>query len=359
MCTRSLGWQRCPPMHAFEPQDGSSARPTRRPRHTARVVPLGALSASDGALPVRAGHGPGQLGCMRPRHGGPGACRMRGGTTHVDARPSHNPRPGVALPHLSGAGRPQMAGEVSFPGRGLPALRWWVGSLASTARGWAGTPTCSLAPAAAVSSHLQQSSQRPGACSSQPASQPDPRVATAAHQLTGRRGTSTRTQHGAKPGCCRKRGLRCLPPCLQRRATKPSTTSPGLCTTLMSMRSRHLPSECLPLRRRAPQQISRGEGPARRDVGWRRREESCAPCKRCTGAAAAAQTVCAAWRAPARCRHYSEVFPASGRDDVALLDICSSWVSHYPEGYTAGRVSGERRARSGAAVSPAASPAPP
>ena len=26
--------------------------------------------------------------------------------------------------------------------------------------------------------------------------------------------------------------------------------------------------------------------------------------------------------------------------DVALLDICSSWISHYPKGYTAGRITG-------------------
>ena len=38
--------------------------------------------------------------------------------------------------------------------------------------------------------------------------------------------------------------------------------------------------------------------------------------------------------------HYKEVFPPSGNKDVALLDICSSWISHYPEGYTAGKISG-------------------
>eukprot|EP00798_Chlamydomonas_sp_ICE-L_P010440 gene10440-8392_t len=38
--------------------------------------------------------------------------------------------------------------------------------------------------------------------------------------------------------------------------------------------------------------------------------------------------------------YYAEVFPASGNKDVAILDICSSWVSHFPEGYTAGRVAG-------------------
>lgn len=39
-------------------------------------------------------------------------------------------------------------------------------------------------------------------------------------------------------------------------------------------------------------------------------------------------------------RYYSEVFPPSGNKDVALLDLCSSWVSHYPKGYTAGRIVG-------------------
>jgi hypothetical protein len=43
-----------------------------------------------------------------------------------------------------------------------------------------------------------------------------------------------------------------------------------------------------------------------------------------------------------RPRYYAEVFPASGSKDVAVLDICSSWVSHYPQGYTAGRVAGGR-----------------
>jgi len=37
---------------------------------------------------------------------------------------------------------------------------------------------------------------------------------------------------------------------------------------------------------------------------------------------------------------YSQVFPATGQKDVAVLDICSSWISHYPAGYTAGRISG-------------------
>lgn len=40
-------------------------------------------------------------------------------------------------------------------------------------------------------------------------------------------------------------------------------------------------------------------------------------------------------------RFYGQVFPASGRDDVAILDMCSSWISHYPKGYKAGKVVGE------------------
>ncbi|KAG2502230.1 hypothetical protein HYH03_000716 [Edaphochlamys debaryana] len=39
-------------------------------------------------------------------------------------------------------------------------------------------------------------------------------------------------------------------------------------------------------------------------------------------------------------KFYAEVLPPSGGKDTAILDICSSWVSHYPEGYTAGRVAG-------------------
>lgn len=38
--------------------------------------------------------------------------------------------------------------------------------------------------------------------------------------------------------------------------------------------------------------------------------------------------------------YYASVFPPSGNDDVAILDVCSSWISHYPEGYAAGRISG-------------------
>jgi hypothetical protein len=45
--------------------------------------------------------------------------------------------------------------------------------------------------------------------------------------------------------------------------------------------------------------------------------------------------------AAAACSFYATVFPTAGQDDVALLDICSSWVSHYPPGYTAGKIVGE------------------
>lgn len=40
-----------------------------------------------------------------------------------------------------------------------------------------------------------------------------------------------------------------------------------------------------------------------------------------------------------RCRFYSEVFPPS--QDAALLDLCSSWISHYPTGLQAKRVAGQ------------------
>ncbi|KAK3281860.1 hypothetical protein CYMTET_10369 [Cymbomonas tetramitiformis] len=38
--------------------------------------------------------------------------------------------------------------------------------------------------------------------------------------------------------------------------------------------------------------------------------------------------------------YYAKVFPESGQSDTALLDVCSSWISHYPEGFAAGRISG-------------------
>lgn len=39
-------------------------------------------------------------------------------------------------------------------------------------------------------------------------------------------------------------------------------------------------------------------------------------------------------------KYYSKELPKSGQDDVAILDICSSWISHYPKDYTAGKISG-------------------
>lgn len=39
-------------------------------------------------------------------------------------------------------------------------------------------------------------------------------------------------------------------------------------------------------------------------------------------------------------RYYEETLPKSGSQDVAILDMCSSWVSHYPPGYKAGRMAG-------------------
>jgi SAM-dependent methyltransferase len=40
-------------------------------------------------------------------------------------------------------------------------------------------------------------------------------------------------------------------------------------------------------------------------------------------------------------KHYADVLPPSNSDgDAAVLDMCSSWVSHYPPGYKAGRVVG-------------------
>lgn len=37
---------------------------------------------------------------------------------------------------------------------------------------------------------------------------------------------------------------------------------------------------------------------------------------------------------------YSRSFPASGTPGTALLDLCSSWISHFPKNYRAGRVVG-------------------
>jgi hypothetical protein len=41
--------------------------------------------------------------------------------------------------------------------------------------------------------------------------------------------------------------------------------------------------------------------------------------------------------------HYAATFPTdpSERAQTAVLDMCSSWISHYPEGFSAGRVAGQ------------------
>ncbi|CAA0829213.1 S-adenosyl-L-methionine-dependent methyltransferases superfamily protein [Striga hermonthica] len=39
-------------------------------------------------------------------------------------------------------------------------------------------------------------------------------------------------------------------------------------------------------------------------------------------------------------KYYSEVFPPSNTPGVAMLDMCSSWVSHYPKGYKQSRIAG-------------------
>lgn len=39
-------------------------------------------------------------------------------------------------------------------------------------------------------------------------------------------------------------------------------------------------------------------------------------------------------------KYYSEVLPPSNTPGVAVLDMCSSWVSHYPKGYKQDRIVG-------------------
>ena len=41
-------------------------------------------------------------------------------------------------------------------------------------------------------------------------------------------------------------------------------------------------------------------------------------------------------------QYYDSQFPkdAEARQQLAVLDMCSSWISHYPKGFTAGRVAG-------------------
>lgn len=39
-------------------------------------------------------------------------------------------------------------------------------------------------------------------------------------------------------------------------------------------------------------------------------------------------------------KYYKEAFPPSNTPGVALLDMCSSWISHYPAGYKQERIAG-------------------
>lgn len=41
-------------------------------------------------------------------------------------------------------------------------------------------------------------------------------------------------------------------------------------------------------------------------------------------------------------QHYAAEFPSTPEDraNSSVLDMCSSWISHYPEGFSAGRVAG-------------------
>ncbi|KAL5771041.1 hypothetical protein ACOSP7_015195 [Xanthoceras sorbifolium] len=39
-------------------------------------------------------------------------------------------------------------------------------------------------------------------------------------------------------------------------------------------------------------------------------------------------------------KYYSEVFPPSNTPGISILDMCSSWVSHYPPGYKQDRIVG-------------------
>ena len=50
---------------------------------------------------------------------------------------------------------------------------------------------------------------------------------------------------------------------------------------------------------------------------------------------------------PGDCRYYSKVLPPSGTKDAAILDMCSSWVSHYPKGYKLDKISGKYSASVG------------
>ncbi|KAK6941393.1 hypothetical protein RJ641_026770 [Dillenia turbinata] len=39
-------------------------------------------------------------------------------------------------------------------------------------------------------------------------------------------------------------------------------------------------------------------------------------------------------------KYYSKVFPPSNTPGVSMLDMCSSWVSHFPAGYKRDRIAG-------------------
>ncbi|KAH7297405.1 hypothetical protein KP509_26G068200 [Ceratopteris richardii] len=39
-------------------------------------------------------------------------------------------------------------------------------------------------------------------------------------------------------------------------------------------------------------------------------------------------------------KYYASIFPPSNTPGVALLDMCSSWISHYPKGYRQERIAG-------------------
>ena len=39
-------------------------------------------------------------------------------------------------------------------------------------------------------------------------------------------------------------------------------------------------------------------------------------------------------------QYYEAQFPKENTDQVAILDMCSSWISHYPKDFKAGRVVG-------------------
>ena len=41
-------------------------------------------------------------------------------------------------------------------------------------------------------------------------------------------------------------------------------------------------------------------------------------------------------------QYYDSQFPkdSAARQELAVLDMCSSWISHYPKGFSAGKVAG-------------------